>query len=92
MGAMSTPISATEAARRFSDLLNRVRYRGEKFVIVRNGEEVAELSAVAPRPGVTLAEAVDRLIAARSGDPDFADDLERIQAGQPLVGEGPWTS
>jgi prevent-host-death family protein len=89
---MSTPVSATEAARRFSDLLKRVRYRGEKFVIVRNGEEVAELSAVAPRTGVTLAEAVDRLIAARSGDPDFADDLERIQAEQPLVGEGPWTS
>ncbi len=88
----STPVSATEAARRFSDLLNRVRYRGEKFVIVRNGEEVAELSAVPARPGVTMAELLDRLIAVRTGDPDFADDLERIQAEQPLVGEGPWTS
>ena len=89
---MSTPVSATEAARRFSDLLNRVRYRGERFVIVRNGEEVAELSAVATRPGATLAELMERLLAVRSGDPGFADDLERIQAEQPTVGEGPWTS
>jgi prevent-host-death family protein len=89
---MSTHVSATEAARRFSDLLNRVRYQGERFVIVRNGEQVAELSAIASRPKVTLAELVDRLLAARSGDPGFADDLERIQAEQPPVGDGPWTS
>lgn len=92
MAAMSTSITATEAARRFSDLLNRVRYRGERFVIVRNGEEVAELSAVPLRPPVTMAELVERLIAVRTGDPGFADDLERIQAEQPPVGEGPWTS
>jgi prevent-host-death family protein len=89
---MSTPVSATDAARRLSDLLNRVRYLGERFVIVRNGEEVAELSSVATRPTATLAEMFERLTAARTGDPAFADDLERIQAEQPAAGEGPWAS
>ncbi|HEX7480583.1 MAG TPA: hypothetical protein VF331_22475 [Polyangiales bacterium] len=36
-------VSATEAARQFSDLLNRLRYRQESFEIVRGGEVVARL-------------------------------------------------
>jgi prevent-host-death family protein len=39
----ATRITATELARNLSDVLNRVRYRGESFEIVRNGEIVAEL-------------------------------------------------
>src|SRR5450756_1030612 len=35
---MSTRVSATEAVRTFSDLLTRIRYRGEEFVIERGGE------------------------------------------------------
>src|SRR4026207_1962020 len=39
-------ISATEAARSFSELLDRVCYRGETFVIERGGEPVCEMSHV----------------------------------------------
>lgn len=87
---MKTSITATEAARRFSDLLSRVRYRGESFVIVRNGEDVAKLAAVESRKPVSLRDLVQQLRAARSGDPSFADDLERIQSDQPPAGEGAW--
>src|SRR3972149_307796 len=53
---MKSKLTATEAARNLSDLLNRVRYRGERFTIVRGGEEVAALVAapVAPPPRPAL--------------------------------------
>ncbi len=89
---MDTTITATEAARRFSDLLNRVRYRGETFRIVRSGEEVAQLTAAPQRSGTSLRDLLTKLQAKRTGEPEFADDLERIQAEQPIVDEGHWDS
>ncbi|MGH7923191.1 MAG: type II toxin-antitoxin system Phd/YefM family antitoxin [Candidatus Binatus sp.] len=43
---MKSEISATEAARRFSEVLNRVRYRNETFVVKRGGEPVCEIVPV----------------------------------------------
>ena len=40
---MKSEISATEAARRFSEVVNRVRYRNETFVVKRGGEPVCEI-------------------------------------------------
>jgi prevent-host-death family protein len=40
---METRISATEAARRFSDVLNRVRYKGEEFLVERSGQPVCRI-------------------------------------------------
>lgn len=36
-------VTATEAARTFSDILDAVEHRGEHFTIVRRGRPVAEL-------------------------------------------------
>jgi antitoxin (DNA-binding transcriptional repressor) of toxin-antitoxin stability system len=41
---MATNLSATQLARNLSDILNRVRYADEAFVIMRNGEAVATLA------------------------------------------------
>ena len=41
---MTTRVSATEAVRTFSDLLNRIRYRGEEFVVERAGEAVCRMT------------------------------------------------
>ena len=38
-----TPISVTEAARKFSDCVNRVRYQNVTFVLLKNGSPVARL-------------------------------------------------
>lgn len=89
---MSERISATEASRRLSDLLNRVRYRGDSFVIERNGLIVARLSPVAEQRQISLASILDLLVEKRSGDPAFADDLERIQVEQGTPGADPWAS
>ena len=46
--------SVTEVARHFADYINRVVYRGERFVLVRGNKPVAELG---PLPvGKRLAE------------------------------------
>ena len=90
---MSQRVTATEAARRFSDLLNRVRYAGESFVIVRGGEEIGQLVPAQPKPPLTLRGLLDFLASEGAPDSQFADDLEAIQREQPSMGEAPpWPS
>ena len=38
---MDVRITASELARRVGDVLGRVRYRGDSFTVLRNGEPVA---------------------------------------------------
>lgn len=40
---MEKKISATEAVRRFSEILNNIKYRGESYTIVRRGKRVASI-------------------------------------------------
>ena len=86
---MENRVSATELARSLGDVLNRVRYRGEAFVVERNGRPVAR---IAPLPGAARARLRAALEAWRSaGGPDsaFADDLERVGATD-RIPEDPW--
>jgi antitoxin (DNA-binding transcriptional repressor) of toxin-antitoxin stability system len=46
MKIRESDISATEAARNLSDLINRVVYRGEEFLVQRGGEPVCRISPV----------------------------------------------
>jgi prevent-host-death family protein len=92
MTPMSERVTATEAARKFSDLLNRVRYSHETFVVMRGGEEVAQISPAQPSQPVTLRELIERLRQIGLPDSRFAADLEEIQASQPPIGEAPWPS
>lgn len=52
-------VSVTEAARRFSDLINRVFYRGESTTLVRGGQPVARLVPLLP-VGCSARELADR--------------------------------
>jgi prevent-host-death family protein len=84
-----TRLSATEVARRFSDVLNRVA-AGEEIEITRAGAPVAVLTPPKVRR-LSAAEFRELLAAAPQVDRDFADDLRAIRAG---VGppESPWPS
>jgi antitoxin (DNA-binding transcriptional repressor) of toxin-antitoxin stability system len=54
---MQTAISSTEAVRKFSKLLDNIKYRGERYAIVRRGMPVAMLCpAESVRPAATLAD------------------------------------
>lgn len=76
---MPTRIPATRLARNLGDILGRIRYRGESFVIEKNGVPVAMIGPLAPRAETTLGEAVAawREVAA---DPELARDLSAIGA------------
>jgi prevent-host-death family protein len=88
---MEARISATELARRLGDILGRVRYRGESFVIERNGDPVARLVPVPGKDATTLREALAAWRSAGKPDSRFADDLERIgEADHPP--DYPWGS
>lgn len=51
---MTVTISVTEAARNFSDLINRVNYQGQTFLLTRGGKVVARLTG--PEKVITGAE------------------------------------
>jgi antitoxin (DNA-binding transcriptional repressor) of toxin-antitoxin stability system len=74
--------SVTDLVRNFSDYINRVVYRGERFLLVRGGVAVAELSPVPA--GLRLGELPALLESLPRLGPDdveaLAADLERARA------------
>ena len=77
---MESTISATELARNLGDILGKVRYRHEIFIVERNGEPIARLAPLASSAAVSLAEGLRAWRAGAVADPAFADDLERVNA------------
>jgi len=88
---MESVISATELARKLGDVLGRVRFRGDSFVVERNGEPVARISPVPSKAGVSLREALRAWKEHRTDVGSFADDLEEVnRADRPP--RNPWAS
>jgi prevent-host-death family protein len=88
---MEHRVSATELARRLGDVLARVRYRHDSFVVDKNGEPVARIAPIPEATVTTLHEALSAWRAAGPADPTFADDLEHIAtADEPPA--PPWGS
>lgn len=88
---MENVISSTTLARQLGDILGRVRYRGDSFLIERSGVVVARLVPAAGARAGTVGELVRRWREAAAPDPDFAADLERIGAADRKPGD-PWGS
>ena len=86
-------ISATQAARQFSDLLNRVAYQGQCFEVERGNKIVARLEPViTPGRGIPVQD-LNRVFAELPGLGDdaeaFATSVESIR--QTLSPEAdPW--
>ena len=88
---MGKVISATELARQLGDILGRIRYRRESFVIERNGTPVARLIPVGPKRAAKAIEGLRRWREAGAVDREFASDLERIGAAD-REPANPWAS
>ncbi len=88
---MDIRVSATELARRLGDVLGRIRYRGESFLVERNGEPVARVVPLIERPTSALGEVLAGWSAAGPPDPDFARALEEVGAADHPP-EDPWGS
>ena len=84
-------ISSTELARSIGDVLNRVRYRGESFIIERNGKAIALLSPPPSPVKKSLREVLGPWLEARRADPQWGDLLEEVgREDRPLA--NPWES
>ena len=77
-------ISATEASKRFADMLDAVEHRGETFTVIRRGRAIA---TVAPARRTTLGE-LRQFLSANPPDPDWERDLEDLRR---FVGPAPTT-
>ncbi len=90
-----TTLSVTELARGFSDYVNRVAYRGERFILLKGRKPVAELRPIPS--GRTLGELAALLQSLPSLSAieaaDFAADIAAAQAQlSPLTSGEPWPS
>jgi prevent-host-death family protein len=69
-----TDVSATEAARKFADLLDAVE-RGEHFTIIRRGKAVAHLEPI----GLGRGHQAKALLRRQTADPDWSSDIARTR-------------
>jgi len=70
-----TEISATDAARKFADLLDTVEHRGERITIVRRGKAVAFIEPVLSGRGSDI-----KLMLRRHGvDSEWRGDLTVVR-------------
>ena len=87
---MSTRVSATEAVRTFSDLLNRIRYRGEEFVIERGGQPLCRMVPATPSRPLKMKELVPLLREIPEADAGYAPDVRRARRRQGRLPRSPW--
>ena len=93
---MATTISVTEIARHLADYINRVVYRGERFLLVRGNRTVAELRPVPQGTKLgNLPALLDDLPHLTVDEADgFIRDLEEIRK-EPIESEDlkdPWAT
>ncbi|MGH9496552.1 MAG: type II toxin-antitoxin system Phd/YefM family antitoxin [Candidatus Sulfotelmatobacter sp.] len=77
----TTTISVTEAARNFADCVNRVRYQGMTFVLVKNGMPVARIVPDEEKPatGRDLAEALRKIKLSPANAKAWRRDLSKAR-------------
>ena len=84
-------MTVTEAARHFSEFINRVHYRGESAMLLKGGKPVAKvLPARKPRTGRDLAEIWGRLPHLNAEEAEaFQRDIEESRRNLPTP-EAKW--
>ena len=92
---MARAITATDAVRKFSDLLNTIRFKGARYTILRGGKPIATLGpAMATDHESTLGDLTQILMRLpKLGDEatTFNKDLRAIARKQPTLPKGrPW--
>lgn len=83
-----TRMTATEAARNFSDVLNRVA-AGEEFEVIRNGAPVAVIRAHKPR--FVSGERLSQIVGGPTLDDDYAEEVRAVRVAADRI-EDVWGS
>lgn len=86
---MKLRISATQTARRFSELMNRVHYRGESFVVERGGKPICEILPAQPSK-FSGKELADLLRSLPKPDEEYLALVENLTAKQSKVAGSRW--
>ena len=87
---MPRRLSVTEAVRNFSEILGRVRFKGERFVLVKGGKPVAELGPTDAAVPLCLGELAAVLKALPHLEPEDAERLAvDLEAGRSTAGRTP---
>lgn len=79
-------LTATDAARRFSELLDAVERRGESFLVVRRGHAVARIEPARAANG----KAVKDVLRSSPPDKQWAVELRQLRAAL-AVEDRSWT-
>ncbi len=89
---MERKLSVTEAARNFSDLINRALYRGESALLTRSGQPVARIVPVVAEP-LSIQEFVRMWRDLPHLDPQDAEDFAReIEDSRNVLNQPPQSS
>ena len=92
-GNMRQTISATNAVRTFSEILNDIKYKGTIYTIVRSGKPIAEIAPASPTIKiVTLSQLpamLDHMPKLGDDAEGFTEDIREIKKSQPSSPGGP---
>ncbi len=88
---MEKTVTATEVARKLSDILNAVKYNGSYYTIVRGGKPVACISPI-DKPGKAktlgeLKELIRKVPALGEESERFQKDVKEVIKKQPMMPE-----
>ena len=86
---MKLRITATQTARQFSELMNRVHYRGETHIVERGGKPICEIRPARPAK-FSGGELADLLASLPKPDEEYLDLVEKLAAKQPKVAPSKW--
>jgi len=73
-------LTATEAARRLSELLDEVEHKGKTFVVRRRGKPVARIGPAAP----STAGALKEILRKYPVDADWEKELRELRESLPV--------
>ena len=79
---MTRHVSAPEAVGTFSDLLNRIRDRGDECVVEQAGGPVCRMTPAAPTKGLSLRDLASLLQEIPKPDTGYAPDVRRAARSQ----------
>jgi antitoxin (DNA-binding transcriptional repressor) of toxin-antitoxin stability system len=89
--SMQSAISSTEVVRNFSELLNNIKYRGDRYTVIRGGKPAASLVPVEQISSGAILADLRKIVQAfphlDRSDTSFASDIIVAASSQPAMPE-----
>lgn len=86
------PVTTDELAEQLPEILDRVRDKHKRFIVMGDDVPIARIEPFSARIGVTSGEIIAKVGNLPRPADRFADDLEEIRASQQPLYPPPWPS